>query len=75
MRGPGEKARKIFDGRGFYREVASNGSRWWRLKYRIDGMEKRLSLGVYPDITLERTPERRHDARRSIADGVGLRRF
>jgi integrase len=66
----GEKPRKIFDGGGLYLEVAPNGSRWWRLKYRIDGVEKRLSLGVYPDITLKRARERRQDARRLIAEGI-----
>jgi integrase len=67
---PGEKPRKIFDGGGLYLEVAPNGSRWWRLKYRIDGVEKRLSLGVYPDITLKRARERCQDARRLIAEGI-----
>jgi hypothetical protein len=67
---PGEKSRKIFDGGGLYLEVAPNGSRWWRLKYRIDGVEKRLSLGGYPDITLKRARERRQEARRLIAEGI-----
>lgn len=67
---PSEKSRKIFDGGGLYLEVAPNGSRWWRLKYRIDGVEKRLSLGVYPDITLKRARERRQEARRLIAEGI-----
>jgi integrase len=67
---PGEKPRKIFDGGGLYLEVAPNGSRWWRLKYRIHGVEKRLSLGVYPDITLKRARERCQDARRLIAEGI-----
>jgi hypothetical protein len=26
-----------------------NGSGYWRLKYRFDGKEKRLALGVYPE--------------------------
>lgn len=32
--------------------VAPAGGKWWRLKYRVDGKEKRLSLGVYPDVSL-----------------------
>jgi len=31
---PGEKAKKLFDGRGLYLEVAPSGGKWWRLKYR-----------------------------------------
>lgn len=67
---PGEKTRKIFDGSGLYLEVSPNGSRWWRLKYRIDGVEKRVSLGVYPEITLKRARERCLEARRLIAEGI-----
>jgi hypothetical protein len=40
------------------------------LKYRINGVEKRLSLGVYPDIPLKRARERCQEARRLIAEGV-----
>ncbi len=31
-----------------YLEISPSGGRWWRLKYRVDGREKRLALGVYP---------------------------
>ena len=44
---PGERPRRLFDGGGLYLEVAPSGSRWWRLKYRFEGKEKRISLGVY----------------------------
>ncbi len=30
----------------------TSGGKWWRLKYRFGGKEKRLSLGVYPDVSL-----------------------
>jgi hypothetical protein len=32
--------------------------------------EKRLSLGVYPDVSLKAARERRDDARKLIADGI-----
>ena len=48
-----DKPIKIFDSGGLYLLVSPNGSRWWRLKYRIAGREKLLSLGIYPD----RAPE------------------
>jgi len=31
----------------------TSGGKWWRLKYRYGGKEKRLSLGVYPDVSLK----------------------
>lgn len=35
-----------------YLDVMPNGSKYWRLKYRTDGREKRMALGVYPAVTL-----------------------
>ncbi len=66
---PGEKARKLFDGEGLYLEVSPAGGRWWRLKYRWAGREKRLSLGTYPDVSLLEARRRRDEARRLLADG------
>ena len=49
---PGKKPLRMFDGGGLYIEVAPSGGKWWRFKYRFGGKEKRLSLGVYPDVPL-----------------------
>ena len=66
----GEKAKKLFDERGLYLEVATSGGKWWRLKYRFNGKEKRLSLGVYPDVGLKDARNRRDDARKLVANGI-----
>ena len=69
----GAKARgkpyKLFDGGGLYLLVRTDGSRYWRLKYRVDGKEKLISLGVYPDISLKRARELRDAARKLIRTG------
>lgn len=67
---PGEKALKLFDERGLYLEISPSGGKWWRLKYRFEGKEKRLSLGVYPDVRLKDARERRDRARRLLSEGV-----
>ncbi len=67
---PAEKARKMFDGGGLYLEVAPRGGKWWRLKYRFGGKEKRLSLGVYPAVSLKDARERRDDARKLLANDI-----
>lgn len=67
---PSEKAQRLFDGGGLYLEISPAGGKWWRLKYRFDGKEKRLSLGVYPDISLKEARDRRDAARKLLADGV-----
>ncbi|TQE99653.1 MAG: DUF4102 domain-containing protein [Spiribacter salinus] len=67
---PAKKARKLFDGGGLYLEVAPSGGKWWRLKYRYGGKEKRLSLGVYPDVSLKDARERRDEARKLLANDI-----
>lgn len=67
---PATKTRKYADEKGLYLEVAPSGGKWWRLKYRIGGKEKRLSLGVYPDVSLKAARTRRDEARELIANGV-----
>ena len=46
------------------------GGKWWRLKYRYDGKEKQLSLGVYPDVSLKDARQRRDEARKLLAEGI-----
>jgi len=67
---PQEKPYKLADGGGMYLEVAPSGGKWWRLKYRIDGKEKRISLGTYPDTTLKSARERRDEARKLLAADI-----
>lgn len=67
---PGSKPIKLSDEKGLYLEVAPSGGKWWRIKYRFAGKEKRLSLGVYPDVGLKLARERRDEARRLLADGI-----
>ncbi len=64
---PEAKPYKKADGGGMYLEVMPNGSKYWRLKYRFAGKEKRLALGVYPDISLSDARGRRDDARKLLA--------
>jgi hypothetical protein len=56
---PSAKPLRLFDGGGLYLEVAPSGGKYWRLKYRYAGREKRLSLGVYPETGLKLARERR----------------
>ena len=41
---------QAFDSGGLYLEVSPGGGKLWRWKYRFGGKEKRLALGVYPDV-------------------------
>lgn len=67
---PSTKARRLFDGGGLYVEVAPSGGKWWRLKYRFEGKEKRLAFGTYPAVSLKAAREKRDVARALLASGV-----
>lgn len=67
---PKDKPYKLTDGQGLYLEVMPNGSRLWRLKYRHSDKEKRLALGAYPALTLQKARQRREEARQQLADGI-----
>ena len=58
------------DEKGLYLEVSATGGKWWRVKYRYGGKEKRLSVGVYPAVSLREAQERRDEARKLLAAGV-----
>ena len=67
---PEKKPRKLSDGGGLYLEVMPTGSKYWRLKYRIAGKEKRLAIGVYPEVSLKEAREKRDEAKKLIREGI-----
>jgi len=66
---PKEKPYKVSDFDGLYVTVTPTGSKLWHMKYRIDGREKRLSFGIYPNVTLAQARGFRDDARALLANG------
>ncbi|MGG1945697.1 integrase arm-type DNA-binding domain-containing protein [Trinickia sp. NRRL B-1857] len=67
---PRDKAYRLTDGLGMYLEVSPAGGKYWRFKYRFAGKEKRLALGVYPEIGPKEARSRRDEARRLLANGI-----
>ena len=65
-----DKPVKLADGGGLYVELHPNGSRYWRMKYRFGGAEKRLAFGVYPEVSLADARKRRDEARKLVATGT-----
>lgn len=66
---PAGKAIKLADGAGMFLLITPAGGKLWRLKYRIDGREKLLAIGAYPEISLSEARKRREEARALIALG------
>jgi integrase len=66
---PKDKPYKLAAGGGLYLEVMPTGSKYWRMKYRFAGREKRLALGVYPEVSLKQAAVGRDNARALLRDG------
>jgi integrase len=66
---PGKPRERLADEKGLYLEVTPAG-KYWRWKYRYAGKEKRLALGVYPEVTLAQAREARDEARKLLKDGT-----
>ncbi len=67
---PTDKTQRLYDERGLYLEISPKGGMWWRFKYRFNNKEKRISLGTYPDVSLQQAREKRDEARKHVADGI-----
>ena len=66
---PDKKFSRLADSQGLYLEVTAAGGKYWRWKYRYGGKEKRLALGVFPDVSLAQAREAREAARQTLAAG------
>lgn len=66
---PGQTAYKLFDRRGLYLLVSPTGSKFWKFKYRSQGIEKKLALGRYPDLGLAQARIACDAARVKVAAG------
>ncbi len=66
---PKEKEYKMFDGRGLYLLVYTNGSKAWKFKYRYNGTERKLSFGMYPYVGIQQARSKRDDAHRLLNEG------
>lgn len=67
---PKEKPYKLADGGGLYLLVTPNGSRLWRLKYRVGGIEKLLSFGSYPQVSLKEARDKAFEAKQGLSSGI-----
>lgn len=67
---PSGKTERFYEQNGLYLKLSKAGGKLWRWKYRFEGKEKRLALGVYPDVTLAQARAKRDEARKVLKNGV-----
>ena len=65
----GPKRYKMGDSSGLFLLVQPSGEKLWRMKYRVDGREKKLGLGTHPEVGLAEARRRRDAAREQMAQG------
>ncbi|MEO8748578.1 MAG: integrase arm-type DNA-binding domain-containing protein [Rhodanobacter sp.] len=65
---PQGKPFNLYDSHGLYLTIAPSGGKWWRLKFRFAGRERRMGLGSYPEVTLAEARERTSNARAHLRD-------
>ena len=66
---PRDRDYKLADGHGLYLLVTKAGGKLWRFKYRSHGIERKLALGKYPDVTLGAARKARDEARTKAVSG------
>ncbi len=66
---PQQKLYRLYDGNGLLLEIPSKGNKRWRFRYRFNGREKMMSLGVYPKVTLKKAREFRDEMQLKIVNG------
>lgn len=67
---PSTKPFNLWDVGGLYLTVSDTGAKWWRLKYRYGGRERRMGLGTYPEVSLSEARQHRDDARTLLRKGI-----
>jgi integrase len=67
---PAEKPIRLPDSGGMYLEIRPNGSRLWRMYYRIAGKRNLYAIGAYPEITLQDARKAREAAKELIKQGI-----
>lgn len=66
---PEGKGNKLSDGGGLFLHIKETG-KYWRFKYRFDGKEKLLAIGVYPQVTLAEAREEREKAKKLLQNNI-----
>lgn len=67
---PRERPYKMADGLGLALWVSPTGARVWRWYYRLAGKPKTMSLGQYPEVTLQQARQLRDEARAKLRAGA-----
>lgn len=66
---PAEKPYPIADGGGLFIEVLPSGKKVWRMRYRLNDRQEKVTLGEYPAFSLADARKWREECRAMVAKG------
>lgn len=67
---PSDRAFKLADTGGLYLLVQPNGSKLWRYKFRLNGVEGLQALGAFPEVSLADARRAHAESRKLVANGI-----
>ncbi|MFZ2999142.1 MAG: integrase arm-type DNA-binding domain-containing protein [Undibacterium umbellatum] len=67
---PRDKPYKLSDGGGLFLLINPDGAKYWRMAYRLEGKERLLAFGKYPEISLASARKARIAARDKLNAGI-----
>ncbi len=67
---PKSRDYRLSDGQNLYLQVSKSGRKYWRMKYRYEGREKMLALGVFPEVSLKAARLARDDAKSLLRQNI-----
>lgn len=67
---PQNKDYSVTDGLGLSILITSSGGKWWRFRYRHLGKPKLMSMGTYPEVSLQQARAKRDEARALVAKDI-----
>ncbi|CAN5396044.1 hypothetical protein BH09PSE3_BH09PSE3_28480 [soil metagenome] len=67
---PQSKPYKVSDGKGLFLLAQPSGAKLWRLRFRHRGIERKLALGRFPDMSLQKARAMRDEAQGRLVDGI-----
>lgn len=67
---PRSRPYKVFDSDGLFLLVQPSGALLWRFRYRKFGIERKMSLGSFPAVTLQQARKERDKAMAQLVDDI-----
>lgn len=70
---PASKPYTLTDGNGLSLQVPTTSSKRWHFRFYWHDKQLRISLGIYPDVSLKEARQRREAARALVANNIDPR--